>query len=107
MDYSKIRVLILEGYARQALPMAKAFRQLGCQVTTLNSSKLDVGYTSRYPHQKIIGCCSRDDYEGTLNQVRGLLKTNKYDLVVLPLVDFSADLLARNYDEFKQYADGH
>lgn len=103
MDYSKIRVLILEGYARQALPMAKAFRRLGCQVTTLNSSKLDVGYTSRYPHHKIIGCCSRDDYEGTLNQVRGLLKTNKYDLVV-PLVDFSADLLARNYDEFKQYA---
>ncbi len=103
MDYSKIRVLILEGYARQALPMAKAFRQLGCQVTTLNSSKLDVGYVSRYPHHKIIGCCSRDDYEGTVNQVRELLKTKKYDLVV-PLVDFSADLLARNYDEFKQYA---
>jgi predicted ATP-grasp superfamily ATP-dependent carboligase len=103
MDYSKIRVLILEGYARQALPMAKAFRQLGCQVTTLNSSKLDVGYASRYPHHKIIGCCSRDDYVGTVNQIRELLKPRKYDLVV-PLVDFSADLLTRNYDEFKQYA---
>ena len=103
VDYSKIHVLILEGYARQALPMIKAFYKLGCTVTTLNASKLDVGYTSRYPHHKILGCCSRDNYEDTVNQVRELLKTNKYDLVV-PLVDFSADLLARNYDEFKKYA---
>lgn len=103
MDYSDIRVLILEGYARQALPMAKAFRQLGCKVTTLNSSKLDVGYVSRYPHYKIIGCCSRDDCEGTVNQVRELLKTKKYDLVV-PLVDFSASILSKNKKEFSRYA---
>ena len=103
MDFSKIHVLILEGYARQALPMIKAFYKLGCTVTTLNASKLDVGYTSRYPHYKIIGVCSRDDYKGTVRQVRELLQTNKYDLVV-PLVDFSADLLARNYEEFRKYA---
>lgn len=102
MNFSEIHVLILEGYARQALPMIKAFYKLGCTVTTLNASKLDVGYASRYPHEKIIGTCSRDDYEGTVNQVKELLQTNKYDLVV-PLVDFSADLLARNYDEFKKY----
>ena len=103
MDFSKIHVLILEGYARQALPMIKAFYKLGCSVTTLNASRLDVGYTSRYPHNKIIGICSRDDYEGSVDQVRELLQTKKYDLVV-PLVDFSADLLARNYEEFRKYA---
>lgn len=103
MEFSKIHVLILEGYARQALPMIKAFYKLGCTVTTLNASRLDVGYTSRYPHNKIIGICSRDDYEGTVYQVRELIQTKKYDLVV-PLVDFSADLLARNYEEFRKYA---
>lgn len=103
MDFSKIHVLILEGYARQALPIIKAFYKLGCTVTTLNASRLDVGYTSRYPHYKIIGVCSRDDYEGTVDQVRELLQTKKYDIVV-PLVDFSADLLARNYEEFRKYA---
>ncbi|HHX70055.1 MAG TPA: ATP-grasp domain-containing protein [Gallicola sp.] len=103
MDFSKIHVLILEGYARQALPMIKAFYKLGCTVTTLNASKLDVGYASRYPHYKKIGICSRNDYKGTVRQVRELLQTNKYDLVV-PLVDFSADLLARNYEEFRKYA---
>ena len=103
MDFSKIHVLILEGYARQALPMIKAFRKLGCTVTTLNSSKLDVGYTSRYPNYRIIGTCSRDNYEGTVEQIRQMLKTKKYDLVV-PLVDFSAELLSRNYIEFIKYA---
>lgn len=103
MDYTKIRVLLLEGYARQILPMAKAFRKLGCVVTTLNASKLDVGYVSRYPNHKIIGCCSRDDYEGTVNFVRNLLKTGEYDLVV-PTVDFSAELLSKNKEEFSQYA---
>lgn len=103
MNFEDIHVLILEGYARQTLPMAKAFRKLGCTVTTLNSSRLDVGYTSRYPHHKLLGICSRDDYDGTLNQIRVLLRKNVYDLVV-PMVDFSANLLATNFDEFSKYA---
>jgi predicted ATP-grasp superfamily ATP-dependent carboligase len=103
MDYTKIRVLLLEGYARQILPMAKAFRLLGCEVTTLNASKLDVGYASKYPNHKVIGCCSRDDYEDTVKCVRELLKTGKYNLVV-PTVDFSAALLSRNKEEFSKYA---
>lgn len=103
MDYTKIRVLLLEGYARQILPMAKAFRKLGCEVTTLNDSKLDVGYVSKYPNHKVIGCCSRDDYEGTVKCVRELLKTGKYNLVV-PTVDFSAALLSKNKEEFSKYA---
>ena len=103
MDFRNIRVLLLEGYARQILPMAKAFRELGCEVTTLNSSKLDVGYTSRYPQRKIIDVCSQDDYEGTVEVIRRLLQTKKYDLVV-PMVDFSAAILSKYKEEFKQYA---
>ena len=103
MDFRKVHVLLLEGYARQILPMAKAFRQLGCEVTTLNASKLDVGYVSRYPNHKIIDCCSREDYARTVSVVRRLLKTGKYDLVV-PMVDYSAALLSKNKEEFSQYA---
>ncbi len=103
MDYSKIRVLLLEGYARQILPMAKAFRELGCEVTTLNASKLDVGYTSRYPNRKIVDICSRDNYQGTVETVRKLLRTGDYDLVV-PMVDFSAAILSKHKAEFSSYA---
>lgn len=103
MNYNNINVLLLEGYARQILPMAKAFSDLGCKVTTFNASKLDVGYASRYPNEKIIGCCSTDNPGGTVEAIRALLKTGKYDLVV-PMVDFSAAILSKNKAEFSQYA---
>lgn len=103
MDFEGISVLILEGYARQSLPLIKAFHKLGCHVAALCSSKLDVAYVSRYTDEKIIGVCDRDDVKGTTEQVRRLLKTGNYDVVV-PTVDFSAALLSENKNEFKKYA---
>lgn len=103
MVFKGIRVLILEGYARQALPLIKAFHKLGCHVAVLCSSKLDVGYVSRYTDEKILGVCDRDDVKATTEQVRKLLKTGNYD-VVIPTVDFSAALLSKNKIEFTQYA---
>lgn len=103
MDFKGIRVLILEGYARQSLPMIKAFNKLGCEVTALCSSKLDVAYASKYTHHKILGICDRDRVDETTQQVRELLKSGNYDIVV-PLVDFSASLLSNNKEEFSMYA---
>ncbi|NLE05380.1 MAG: ATP-grasp domain-containing protein [Crenarchaeota archaeon] len=103
MDFKGIRVLILEGYARQALPLIKAFHKLGCHVAVLCSSKLDVGYASRYTDEKILGVCDRSDVKATTEQVRKLLKTGNYDVVV-PTVDFSAAILSENKIEFTQYA---
>lgn len=102
MDFKGIRVLILEGYAKQCLPLIRAFRKLGCEVSALCSSRLDVAYASRYTNHKIKGVCNRDDEEGTTNQIRELLKTGNYD-VVIPTVDFSASILAKNKKEFSQY----
>ncbi len=96
-------VLILEGYARQSLPLIRAFHFLGCEVSALCSSRLDVAYASKYTDHKILGVCDREMVEETTEQVRTLLKTKKYDLVV-PTVDFSASILAKNKVEFSQYA---
>ena len=96
-------ILILEGYARQSLPLIKAFRDLGCVVSVLCDSKLDVGYVSRYTSHKIIGVCNREKVEETTEQIRELLKTEKYDMVV-PTVDFSASILSENKTEFSKYA---
>lgn len=103
MDFKGIRVLVLEGYARQSLPLITAFKKLGCEVAALCSSKLDVAYVSRYTDHKILGMCDRNKIEETTEQVRELLKTGDYDVVV-PTVDFSASLLSKNKAEFSQYA---
>ena len=103
MDFKGTRVLILEGYARQSLPLIKAFADLGCEVTALCSSKLDVAYVSKYTHKKILGTCDRDRVEDTTQFVRQLLKSRNFDVVV-PTVDFSAELLSKNKEEFSQYA---
>ncbi len=103
MSFNGKRVLILEGYARQSLPLARAFKKSGCFVTVLCNSKMDVSYVSRIPNRKILGICDREREEETVNQIRELLKTNQYDVVV-PCVDFSAGLLSKNKDEFSLYA---
>lgn len=103
MQFQGIRVLVLEGYARQSLALAKAFKKLGCKVSVLCGSGLDVCNWSRYVDNKILGVCDRELIKETEEQVRALLKTHAYDLVV-PSVDFSAELLSRNKDEFSKYA---
>jgi len=95
MHYNEISVLLTDGHSRQALPMAKAFKELGCKVTTLNSSKLDIGYTSKYPDRKIIDKTSKDDYEGKLNIISKLILSDEFQIVV-PTTDFSAILLSQN-----------
>lgn len=103
MNFKGIRVLVLEGYARQSLPLIKAFHELGCNVSALCGSKLDVSYVSRYTDNKILGVCDRERVEDTTKQIRRLLKTGKFDVVV-PTVDFSAAILSENKEEFSKYA---
>lgn len=103
MNYQGIHVLILEGYARQSLPLIKAFHDLGCEVSALCNSRLDVAYVSRYTDNRILGLCDREREEETTEQIRKLLKTGKFDVVV-PTVDFSARILSRNKEEFSRYA---
>lgn len=102
-QYKGKRVLILEGYARQCLALARGFRKNGCYVSVLCNSKLDLTYVSRMVHEKILGICDRERVKETEEQVRSLLQTGNYDIVV-PCVDFSAALLSTNKEEFSKYA---
>lgn len=102
-QFEGIRVLLLEGYARQSLPLIKAFKKLGCEVTALCQSKLDVAYVSRYTDHKMLGICDRERVDETTEQIRQLLTTGAYDVVV-PTVDFSAEILSKNKEEFSRFA---
>lgn len=96
-------ILILEGYARQCLPFMREFKKFGMEVSLLCHTKMDCGYASRLPDHKILGICNPDEYEKSEKYIVKLIKTGRFDLV-LPLVDFSASILAKNKDELMKYA---
>lgn len=103
-DFRNIRVLLIEGRARQVMPLMKSLHDFGCDITTFNSSKLDMGYASRYPNNKLLAYFDASDPAGSLESVRKELKSRKYDLVI-PLNDFPAIILSQNKKELSQYAE--
>ena len=98
-----VRVLVLEGFARQCMALMPALKKLGCHLTTLNASKLDVGYASRWPDVRLLRPWDRDDEDAAFEVMMDVLKRDRYD-VVIPTTDFSARLLADHIHEVSLYA---
>lgn len=101
-EFSNIRVLLIEGRARQVMPLMESLHRLGCHVTTFNASKFDMGYASKYPDKKILSYCDAEDPEKSWEAVRAELTTGNYDLVI-PLNDFVAIMLSKHKEELKPY----
>ena len=100
--YSNVRVLLIEGRARQVMPLMESLHKLGCHVTTYNASKLDMGYASHYPDKKVLSFCNAKDPEKSWEAMSHELKTKEYDLVI-PLNDFVAIMLSQHKEELKPY----
>ena len=97
-----VKVLLLEGFARQSMAIMESLHKLGCHVTTYNNSRLDLGYLSRYPNKKIIGFWDRNDEKASASALLKLLKAEHFD-VTIPLTDFSAAMLSKYKDLFEKY----
>lgn len=97
-----LKILLIEGSARQVLPMAKALRKLGHHVTTYNSSRFDFGYASHWPHRKLLSYSNPSDEQGTLQAVLNQLNAYHYDLVI-PMNDDMARLLSKHKQEVEKY----
>ncbi len=100
--YNNIRVLLVEGRARQIMPLMESFHRLGCHVTTFNTSKLDMGYASRYPNKKILSKCDINNPDLFWESLSQELKTKDYDIVI-PMFDYSAEILSKHKEEVKEY----
>ena len=102
-DLRGVRVLLLEGFARQNMALMPALKALGCHLTTYNSSRLDVGYASRWPDVKLIRHWDRENPESSFAALMEVLREGHYDIVI-PMTDFSASLLCAHIDEVKPLA---
>lgn len=92
MDFKGIRVLLLDGFGRQIPSILHQLHGLGCVVTTVNESKLDVGYTSRYPKKRVVQKGIREDKAVYREIIEKELSSGKYD-VVFPMLEKSTDIL--------------
>lgn len=99
---NKIRVLLIEGRARQVLPLAKSMNKLGAEVTTYNGSKLDPGYSSKYPHRKLIAFFNAKQSEKSFKALKNEMEKYHYDMVI-PLNDDIAIQLSKHKEELSEY----
>ena len=83
--------------------MTKGFKDIGCEVTVVCYSKLDVGFASKYPDHKILFDCGKENYEKQCALAIELIESGEYDIVV-PMTDYSAIYLAENKEYLKQFA---
>lgn len=82
------------------MPLVESMHNLGCHVTTVNTSKLDMGYVSKYPDEKICIKCNIDNKDDYWKAVEPLLRSGKYD-VAIPMFDYSAEILAHHKQELE------
>ena len=100
MDYNGLKVLLLDGYGRQIPTLMKQLHELGCIITTVNDSKLDIGYASRYPKHRVVikGC--RENNKGLRTYIEESLRKSEFD-VIFPVLERSTDLMLTLKEEGK------
>lgn len=92
MDYKGKRVLLLDGFGRQVAIILTELHEMGCVITTVNDSKLDIGYASRYPKHRILEPGIRDDEDLYRRVIEREMASGMYD-IFLPMVEKSTNIL--------------
>lgn len=100
---SKINVLLIDGWSRQLLPFAKAFKNLNCNVYSIVNSRLDVGYLSRYVDKRILRKKIDNNEISLLNEILDIAKKFNID-IVMPLTDFSAKVSSLYKEKIEKYS---
>lgn len=91
-DYSGLRILVLDGYGRQMPSILRQLHALGCEISTVNDSKLNIGYTSRYPKHKFVIKGVREDPKLMKDFLEKAMSERRYD-VIFPILEKSTDYL--------------
>ena len=95
MSEVKRKILMMEASSRQVLPMAKAFHDLGYEITTVCEGKYDLGNITRFKDNCIIIPNVDSDFKLANKKYNEVISENHFDLI-LPLSDFSAEIAAKN-----------
>jgi len=102
MEFSKIRVLVMDGGGKQTLAMVNGLKEIGCHVTVLCATKMDTCYASNKPDRKLLkpGLVKRDG--NALQELLGLVSGGEYD-VLMPIGEMSTNFVTEHEAEFKKH----
>ena len=101
MNFKGLKVLVLDGFGRQVPSMLQQLNELGCVITTVNSSKFDPGYSSKYPARKIVCKGIKDDKWLMREVVEREIMSGNYD-VVFPVTDATTDYVTSNQERYSK-----
>lgn len=90
-QYKGKKVLLLDGYGRQVPSLLHQLHGLGCKITTICESKLDVGYTSRYPSKRIVARGIRENIAVYQEAIEKELEAEHYD-ILFPILERATDI---------------
>ncbi len=102
MDFKGIRVLVLDGYGRQCAIVLKELHELGCEITTLNTTRWDVGYASKYPKHKLMDPETRYDMDALKQVLDREILSDRYD-VVFPMLEPATEVLWQNKEIYQKH----
>lgn len=103
MGQYKDKVLLADGHARQALALARAFKELGCTVTAVCESGLDVCAKSRYVDKVAKDASIHERPDLRVERVIKEISDGSYTLVV-SCSDVTAEQIALNKARIEVYA---
>lgn len=104
-EYTGKKVLLLDGYGRQVPSLLHQLHGLGCAVTTMCESRLDVGYTSRYPRKRVVVHGIRENTDTYRRAIEKELERERYD-ILFPVLEKATDIctdgkIQANYPDLK------
>lgn len=102
MDFKKIRVLVTDGEGRQTLTILHGLRELGCHISVLCSSRLDVCYVSKIPDERILDVRSQAANTKFRKYILSLVSSGKYD-VLLPVGELSTNKITSIEVQLRKY----
>lgn len=103
MRQYKDKVLLADGHARQALALARAFKELGCAVTAVCESGLDVCAKSRYVDKVVKDAFIHERPDLRVDRVIKEIADGSYTLVV-SCSDVTAEQISLYKDHIEEYA---
>lgn len=101
-DFKNKKILVTDGSGRQTLTILHGLKELGCKVSILCTSKLDLCYASNIPIERILDEKASPSHAQFEKFIISLVSSGKYD-VLFPIGESSTNRITMIEDELRKY----